>query len=51
MDVVRTIVSYKGELTTLRKKSLDNEDKTELSARITAIVCFIIASYHQEAMQ
>ena len=49
MDVVRTIVSYKGELTTLRKKSLDNEDKTELSARITAIVCFIIASYHQEA--
>ena len=49
MDVVRTIVSYKGELTTLRKKSLDNEDKTELSARITAIVCYIIASYHQEA--
>ena len=49
MDVVRTIVSYKGELTTLRKKILDNEDKTELSARITAIVCFIIASYHQEA--
>ena len=48
MDVVRTIVSYKGELTTLRKKSLDNEDKTELSARITAIVCYIIASYHQE---
>jgi len=49
MDVVRTIVSYKGELTTLRKKILDNEDKTELSARITATVCFIIASYHQEA--
>ncbi len=48
MDVVRTIVSYKGELTTLRKKSLDNEDKTELSARITAIVCYIIASYNQE---
>ena len=48
MDVVRTIVSYKGELTTLRKKSLDDEDKTELSARITAIVCYIIASYHQE---
>ena len=48
MDVVRTIVSYKGELTTLRKKSLDKEDKTELSARITAIVCFIIASYHHE---
>ena len=33
---------YKGELTTLRK-SLDNEDKIELSARITAIVCYIIA--------
>tara|TARA_Y100000817_G_scaffold113902_1_gene89235 strand:+ start:1064 stop:2134 length:1071 start_codon:yes stop_codon:yes gene_type:complete len=49
MDVVRTIVSYKGELTKLRKKSLDNEDKTELSARITAIVCYIIASYHQES--
>ena len=49
MDVVRTIVSYKGELTTLRQKSLDNEDKTELSARITAIVCYIIASYHQES--
>jgi len=48
MDVVRTIASYKGELTTLRKKSLDDEDKTELSARITAIVCYIIASYHQE---
>jgi len=48
MDVVRTIVSYKGELTTLRKKSLDDEDKTELSARITAIVCYIIASYHEE---
>ncbi len=48
MDVVRTIVSYKGELTTLRKKSLDKEDKIELSARITAIVCFIIASYHHE---
>ena len=48
MDVVRTIVSYKSELTTLRKKSLDDEDKTELSARITAIVCYIIASYHQE---
>ena len=49
MDVVRTIVSYKGELTTLRKKNLDNEYKTELSARITAIVCYIIASYHIEA--
>ena len=49
MDVVRTIVSYKGELTTLKKTILDNEDKTELSARITAIVCYIIASYHQES--
>ena len=49
MDVVRTIVSYKGELTTLRKQSLDNEDKTELSARINAIVCYIIASYHNES--
>ena len=49
MDVVRTIVSYKGELTTLKKPILDNEDKTELSARITAIVCYIIASYHQES--
>jgi len=49
MDVVRTIVSYKGELTTLKKAILDNEDKTELSARITAIVCYIIASYHQES--
>jgi 2-methylcitrate synthase len=49
MDVVRTIVSYKGELTTLRKKILDNADKVELSARITATVCYIIASYHQEA--
>ena len=33
MDVVRTIVSYKGELTTLRKQKLDQEDKTELSSR------------------
>ena len=49
MDVVRTIVSYKGELTTLRKQSLDIEDKTELSARISAIVCYIIASYHNES--
>ena len=49
MDVVRTIVSYKGELTTLKKPILDNEDKIELSARITAIVCYIIASYHQES--
>ena len=49
MDVVRTIVSYKGELTTLKNTILDNEDKTELSARITAIVCYIIASYHQES--
>ena len=49
MDVVRTIVSYKGELTTLRKQRLDDEDKTELSARINAIVCYIIASYHNES--
>jgi 2-methylcitrate synthase len=38
MDVVRTIVSYKGELTTLRKQKLDQEDKTELSSRINATV-------------
>jgi len=49
MDVIRTIVSYKGELTTLRKQQLDKEDKTELSARINATVCFIIASYHEES--
>ena len=49
MDVIRTIVSYKGELTTLRKQKLDKEDKTELSARINATVCFIIASYHEES--
>jgi len=49
MDVVRTIVSYKGELTTLRKQKLDQEDKTELSSRINATVCYIIASYHQES--
>ena len=49
MDVIRTVVSYKGELTTLRKKQLDKEDKTELSARINAIVCYIIASYHEES--
>ena len=48
MDVVRTIVSYKGELTTLRKQKLDLEDKIELSSRINATVCYIIASYHQE---
>jgi len=46
---VRTIVSYKGELTTLRKQKLDQEDKTELSSRINATVCYIIASYHQES--
>ena len=49
MDVIRTVVSYKGELTTLRKQQLDKEDKTELSARINATVCFIIASYHEES--
>ena len=51
MDVVRTIVSYKGELTTLRKQKLDQEDKTELSSRINATVCYIIASYHQESCE
>ncbi len=50
MDVIRTVVSYKGELTTLRKKQLDKEDKTELSARINATVCYIIASYHEEVV-
>jgi len=49
MDVIRTVVSYKGELTNLRKKQLDKEDKTELSARINATVCYIIASYHEES--
>ena len=49
MDVIRTVVSYKGELTTLRKQQLDKEDKTELSARINASVCYIIASYHEES--
>ena len=49
MDVIRTVVSYRGELTTLRKKQLDKEDKTELSARINATVCYIIASYHKES--
>ncbi len=49
MDVIRTLVSYKGELTTLRKQQLDKEDKTELSARINATVCYIIASYHEES--
>ena len=49
MDVIRTLVSYKGELTTLRKQQLDKEDKIELSARINAIVCYIIASYHKES--
>ena len=49
MDVIRTVVSYKGELTTLRKQQLDKEDKTELSARIIATVCYIIASYHEES--
>ena len=49
MDVIRTVVSYKGELTTLRKQQLDKEDKTELSARINATVCYIIAFYHEES--
>jgi len=49
MDVIRTVVSYKGELTTLRKQQLDKEDKTELSARINATVCYIIASYHEQS--
>ena len=49
MDVIRTVVSYIGELTTLRKQQLDKEDKTELSARINATVCYIIASYHEES--
>ena len=49
MDVIRTVVSYKGELTTLRKQQLDKEDKTELSARINATVSYIIASYHEES--
>ena len=49
MDVIRTVVSYKAELTTLRKQQLDKEDKTELSARINATVCYIIASYHEES--
>ena len=49
MDVIRTLVSYKGELTTLRKQQLDKEDKTELSARINATVCYIIATYHEES--
>ena len=51
MDVIRTVVSYKGELTTLRKQQLDKEDKTELSARINATVCYIIASYHEESCE
>ena len=48
MDVIRTVVSYMGELTALMKQTLDNQDKTELSARINATVCYIIASYHSE---
>ena len=48
MDVIRTVVSYMGELTTLMKKKLDNQDKVELTARINATVCYIIASYHKD---
>ena len=48
MDVIRTIVSYMGEMTVLMKENLDSEDKAELSARINATVCYIIASYNHE---
>ena len=48
MDVIRTIVSYMGEMTVLMKEQLDSEDKAELSARINATVCYIIASYNNE---
>ena len=48
MDVIRTIVSYMGEMTVLMKEHLDSEDKAELSARINATVCYIIASYNNE---
>ena len=49
MDVVRTVVSFIGELTTLMKNTLDNQDKTELAARINATASYIIASYHNES--
>ena len=48
MDVIRTIVSYMGEMTVFMKEHLDSEDKAELSARINATVCYIIASYNNE---
>ena len=48
MDVIRTIVSYMGEMTVLMKEHLDSEDKAKLSARINATVCYIIASYNNE---
>ena len=46
MDVIRTVVSYMGEMTVLMKQKLDSEDKVELTARISATVCYIIASYN-----
>jgi len=49
MDVIRTVVSFIGELTTLMKNTLDNQDKTELAARINATASYIIASYHNES--
>lgn len=48
MDVIRTVVSYMGEMTVLKKQKLDSEDKVELTARISATVCYIIASYNEE---
>ena len=48
MDVIRTVVSYMGEMTVLMKQKLDSEDKVELTARISATVCYIIASYNEE---
>ena len=40
MDVLRTIVSS--------SKELDSDTQIELAARISATVCFIIASYHED---
>ena len=40
MDVLRTIVSS--------GKELDSDTQIELAARISATVCFIIASYHED---
>ena len=40
MDVLRTIVSS--------SKELDSDTQIELAARISATVCFIIASYHDD---